>query len=46
MTNLMIRLAKKLLTFSVSLYIGQPESDIISVEIITFKPLPWQPKRG
>jgi hypothetical protein len=39
------RHVNRFLTFFVSLYIGQPESDIISVEIIPLEPLPWQARR-
>ena len=39
------RHVNRFLTFVASLYIGQPESDIISIEIITLEPLPWQARR-
>jgi hypothetical protein len=39
------RHVNRFLIFIASLYIGQPESDIISVEIIPLEPLPWQARR-
>ncbi len=43
--NVMKKSGKRYLTFFVSLYIGQPESDIISIEIIRTEPLPWEPRK-
>jgi hypothetical protein len=45
LVSVMKQSGNRFLIFIASLYIGQPESDIISIEIIPLEPLPWQARR-